>query len=448
MYPEIKINKKVESGWSVCNLTEVIAKDLKDADDFYDRVKAASILGTIQATYTDFTFIGKTTEEIVRRDALIGVGMTGMAESPDIVFDPEIQRRGAEIVKQTNIELAELLGINPAARTTVIKPSGNSSQLVGTSSGIHPFHAPKYIRHIQVTAEEQAANIYGFYNPHALEPSAYGGNVLAFPVTIHDDALFLEDMSALDFLDNVKLTQQNWIEYGTNFDHPSFKENPELRHNVSNTCTVRPNEWSAVAEYLWENREHFCGVSMLPITGDLEYPQAPYTKFIDEHELAELYGPAAILAGGLNVDGIAAFGNLWKACDAALGRGESLELTEDMIAEEIKRGLHKMPDNTWKFETAVDGLLITDSNAVIQVLYDKVEQKKDWVRRFKKFARNYFRNDVELTAKCLKHVSIFHKWQKIKKASKIEWQNVEWDDVVRYAGDDIAAACSGGKCEI
>lgn len=447
MYPEIEINGNIESGWSVCNLTEVIAGTLEDSEDFLKRAKAAAILGTFQAMYTDFTFIGSTTEEIVKRDALIGVGITGMCEKPSIVFDANVQKRGAEIVKHTNIELAALLDINPAARTTVIKPSGNSAQLVGTSSGIHPFHSQKYIRHIQATESEQAANIYGFYNEHAISKSVYGGNVLAFPVTINDDAMFLEDLSAIDFLENVKLTQDNWIEYGTNFDHPSYKANPELRHNVSNTCTVRPNEWDAVAEYLWTNRESFCGVSMTPATGDLNYPQAPCTSYLDEHELASVYGAASILAGGLIVDGISAFSDLWLACDTAIGRGEKLELTSNNISEQFSKHLVKTADG-FKFETSIDGLFVTDSNAFIQILEDKLKVKKDWVRRFKKFAKNYFANDLEKTANCLKHVNIFHKWQKISKINVVDWQQIEWSEVGSIAGSDLAAACSGGKCEI
>jgi ribonucleoside-diphosphate reductase alpha chain len=448
MYPYIEIDGQLKSGWSFCNLTEIVGSGVDSLETFIKRATAATVFGTLQNLFCDFSYLGDVTNKIFERDNLIGVGITGIAESPDILLNPEYQKIVAEHVKSVNADLCKLLNMNSAARCTTVKPSGTASIIVKTSPGIHPFHAQKYIRNIQVTDIEEVGTLYGLYNPDAVEKSVYGGNVVSFPITIPDNAIFAEDLSAIDFLDNVKLTQQNWIEYGTNFDHPSHIENPDLRHNVSNTCKVASNEWSAVQEYIWENKEYFCGISMLPATGDLDYPQAPFISVLDEHELVAEYGAAAILSSGLVVDALKVFDNIWLACDTALNKGESLVLTTDMIADSFKAGLTK-DSGKYAFSASVDGLLVTDANAVIQLLQDKLNQKIDWVRRFKKFARNYYRNDTHKTANCLKHVHMFHKWQKISKINKIDWSLVEWNDMTaKMAGDDLAASCSGGKCEV
>lgn len=449
MFPSLeKEGLEPQSGWSLCNLTEINGGRVQTEEDFMEAAKAGAILGTIQATYTDLKLLGKVSEEIVKRDALIGVGITGMAESPDILFNEELQRRAAIQVVETNKIVADILGINPAARTTVIKPSGNSSQLLGTSSGIHPFAFQKYIRHIQVTEDEQAAEVFAKYNPQAVARSVYAGNVLMFPITIPEKAIIQEDLSAVEFLDMVKLTQNNWIEYGTNKDHPSSKRHPDLRFNVSNTVRVRDWEWEGVAEYLWKNRENFCGVSLLGEKGDLDYAQAPYTSYLDEYELVDEYGTAAILASGLDVDGLEAFGDLWTACNTALNRGENLQLTPELITQEFQSGLVPSPSGGLMFRKEINGLVITDANAVITLLEESLNQKKDWVRRFKKFAKNYFQNDMEKTAHCLKHVHIFHRWQKLQKYKPVDWTEVEWLEKFEDAGDSTAASCYGGACEI
>lgn len=445
MFPQI--NGK--SGFSFCNLTEIVGKHIKTEQDFYDACRYASILGTIQAAYTDMPYLGKVTEDIVKRDALIGVGITGMAECPSILFNPEVQRKGAEIVKRTNQEVADFIGINHAARTTVIKPSGNSAAMTNTSSGIHPFHSRRFIRNVQVNKQEQAGQIMLETNPNMVRESVGNKNdyIISFPMELNGDEIVKNEQTPLEFLELVKLTQQNWIEYGTNFDHPSYKVAPSLRHNVSNTCTVTPESWDSVKDFLWENKKYFCGVSMLGSTGDLDYPQAPFTEVLDEVQLAERYGPAAILAGGLNVDAIHAFGDLWRAIDTALGRGESLELSMDDITKIIKENT-KFTDNGTEFMYKINGVVVSDINAIIGHLQDKIDMKKDWVRRFKKFASKYLNGDVTKTGHCLKHVSIFHQWNQIVSCKEVDWNSVKWEEVLKESGSDTASACSGGACEI
>lgn len=420
--------------------------DTKEA--FYKACRVSAIIGTIQAAYTDMPYLGTVTEQIARRDSLIGVGITGMAENPHILFDESVQVHGANIVKETNIEMAKFLGINPAARCTVIKPSGNAAAMTGTSSGIHPFHSKRYIRNVQVNKNEQAGKLIAENNNTQVRDSIYnpsGDWVISFPVELDGDIIVKDDLSAIEFLELVKKTQSNWIEHGTNFDHPSYHENPNLRHNVSNTCTIPEGEWDSVKDYLWLNRDSFCGVSMLSASGDLDYPQAPFTGVLDEVELANKYGAAAMLAGGLNVDGLHAFGDLWVAIDSALGKGVGLVLTPESVAEKIKGCID---GNGLSFAFEVDGVFVSDVNAIIANMKDELDNKIDWVRRFKRFADKYLKGDLIETGRCLKHVSIFHQWNQLQNITEIDWHNVEWESTLSDAGGEVAAACSGGKCEI
>lgn len=450
MLPQIKKeNGEIEYGWSFCNLSEVNGAQVKTEEDFYESCEAASILGTLQAAYTDFKVLKKASIDIAKRDALIGVSINGMCENPDIIFNPEIQRKGAKIVKKTNKILSEVLGINNAARTTVIKPSGNSSQLLGTSPGIHAFHFQKYIRHIQVNNDEDVYKHIKEQNPSILEPSVYNTereSVLSFPVTIPENAIVREKISTLDFLEKVRSTQMNWIEEGTDFEHPSSKENPSIRMNVSNTISVKENEWDEVREYVWDNRECFTGLSFLPDSGDLDYPQAPYTSYLDERELVEKYGRGAILSSGLIVDGLSCFdGNIYTACSAALGTDtNSLQLTREKIVNFIKGNIN----DDFVFQATINGLTVSDTNAAITLLKDKIEKRIDWVRRFKSFAERFFDGDLKKCSYCLKHVNIFHKWNKVKDQKPIDWSNMEWEEEIQEAGSHIGAACGGGGCLI
>lgn len=453
MFPKFRNKDGVhESGFSFCNLTEINGARIKTREQFLDACKGAAILGTIQASYTNFKVLSPVSKKIAERDALIGVGITGMCENPEILFDPQLQEEGARVVKETNRRVADLIGINHAARTTVIKPSGNSSQLLGcTSSGIHKFHFKRFIRNIQAANTEQALQHMKEVNPVMVRPSVYnkeGESVISFPVELEDNVLTSEDSSALDFLKLVKLTKEHWIEVGTNFDHPFYKEYPEmkdLRMNVSNTCTVRDEEWEEVREYVWKNRDIFSGISFLPKGGDLIYPQAPYTSVLDEKELAERYGAGAILAGGLIVDGLAVFNDdLWLACDVAMGRNNHhLTLTDKDISEFI---LSHLKDG--KLLVEVNGVMISDVNAISSHLQSIVDKKVDWVRRFKNFATKYLDGDLSRTEFCLKHVSLFHRWQKLKGMKHVDWESVSWNEEWVDAGSTVAQACSGGMCEL
>lgn len=452
-YPQIEINGEIQYGWFFCNLTEINGSKIKTKEEFFDACRGASVLGTIQASYTSFKVLTKASRLIAERDALIGVGITGMCENPEILFNPEIQDEGARLVQKTNVKMSRIIGINPAARCTVVKPSGNSSQLLGcTSSGIHKFPFKRFIRNIQAANTEQALRYVKEINPMMVKPSVYdkeAESVISFPVELDDNVLTSEYSSAVDFLEMVKMTKAHWIENGTNFDHQFYKKHPKfakMRMNVSNTCMVKDDEWDEVKEYVWNNRDVFSGISFLPKGGDLLYPQAPYTSVLDEKELAERYGAGAILAGGLIVDGLAVFNDdLWLACDVAMGRNtHHLTLTDQDITNFILSHL-----KNGKLLVEVNGVMISDVNAISSHLQSLVDKKIDWVRRFKKFAGKYLGGDLTKTEFCLKHVSLFHRWQKLKDMKHIDWSSItDWDEEWVDAGSTVAQACSGGSCEL
>ena len=447
LFPQIKDeNGEIHSGWGFCNLAEINGGKIHTAEDLYKAAEAASVICTLQAGYTRFKVLERWSQKIAERDALIGVGITGLCENPEVLFDPEVQRRAARIVVETNKKVAKMIRINPAARCTVIKPSGNSSQLLGTLSGITPGHSRHYIRHIQASDTEQAIQEWMKVNPDMVEDSVWAPDrekVIAFPVTLPEGALLKQNLSAIDFLKFVLLTKRNWIEYGTNFDHPSTKENPKLRMNVSNTCTVRPEEWDDVREFLWEHRSEFGGISLLSSFGDLDYPQAPYTEVLDETELAKRYGAGAILSSGLAVDAADVFKDVWEACNAAMGNAPNLlQLTDKEISHFITSNI-----KNGRFLVDIDGVCFSDVNCVIDHLKRKVELRQDWVRRFNSFADKYMLGDRRQTAYCLKHVNAYHKWQHICRMRKVDYSNIVWKSPVKEAGSEIGTACAGGKCE-
>jgi ribonucleoside-diphosphate reductase alpha chain len=407
------------TGWSACNLSEVNARACNhSAEKWLRAVTAASMLGTLQAGYTTFDYLGPTSEAIIRRDALLGVSMTGMMDNPSYSFHWDFQREIAKKVLDVNEALAVKLGINPAARATCIKPAGSSSCLLDTASGIHAHHARRYLRRAQANEIEEALRLYRAANPRAVELSVWNPNgtdhVITFCVEIDDEAITKHDISALQQLERVKCTQENWVKAGA---RPDRCVGPVM-HAVSNTVNVRDSEWDSVADYIYTHRAAFAGVSLLSHEGDLDYPQAPFCAVKTEEELVKTYASGVFLASGLIVDGLAAFNdNLWGACDAALGRGAALE-TPTPPADAPPRAV---------------------------VAYHEVHQQRvEWVRRLHQFADRYFNNDLRKATHCLKDVHNFKLWLDLRR----EYQPVDYTmmmPIERVIAPD--AACAGGACD-
>jgi ribonucleoside-diphosphate reductase alpha chain len=308
-----------QSGTSFCNLCEINMKKTPTEADFYDSCKAAAILGTLQAGYTNFPYLGEVTENIVKREALLGVSMTGMMDTPEIAFNPKIQKQGARMIKAVNEKLAKMIGINPAARMTCVKPSGSSSCILGTASGIHPHHSSRYLRRVQANKIEAPVQHFIKTNPLAVEQSVWKEEdfVISFVCEIPSGAKAKNHLSAIEMLENVKLTQNNWVKAGTIAER-SMK--PWSIHNVSNTITVKEDEWKDVTNYIYNNRAYFSGISLLPASGDKDYPQAPFVSVLTERELVQEYGEGSLFASGLIEYALVAFdNNLWKACDFLMG---------------------------------------------------------------------------------------------------------------------------------
>ncbi|MEL6716511.1 MAG: recombinase, partial [Planctomycetota bacterium] len=303
------------SGWAFCNLCEINMGRVDSPEAFERAATAAGVLGTLQADYTDFGYLGEVSQRIARREALLGVSMTGMMERPEIAFDPEVQRRGAAAVLAANERVAARVGLESAARATCVKPAGTTSCILGTSSGIHPHHANRYFRRAQATDGEAVVDFFRSSNPMAVERSVWNPNgtdvVLTFCIEAPEGARTRRDTSASDLLEMVKLTKAHWIDAGRRDERCA---QPWLSHNVSNTITVQPDEWGSVAEFIYDNRAHFAGISLLPDGGDLDYPQAPFVEVWTAEAIVRHYGVGAIMSSGLIVDGLAAYDDdLWRA---------------------------------------------------------------------------------------------------------------------------------------
>jgi ribonucleoside-diphosphate reductase alpha chain len=259
------------------------------------------------------------------------------------------------------------------------------------------------------------------FNPRAVEKSVWNPNgtdeVLTFCVEAGEEALTKQQVDALALLERVKLTQSNWVKYGK---VDKLCVQPWLSHNVSNTINVKKHEWDSVTKFIYTNKQCFTGVALLSHEGDLDYPQAPFCAVKTEEELLEEYGKGVFLASGLIVDGLHAFGdNLWAACDAVAGNGESI-----------------LQSNA---PTGVSPIIIE--------AYEKVwKDKMNWVRRFKQFADRYMGGEIRKTSHCLKDVHNFKLWQDLTR----EYIDIDYKEFGGTNDTNVTAdaACAGGKCQI
>ena len=290
---------KTFTGFSFCNLSTINAASCETPEEFYKRCEVASFIGTLQAGYNNLKYLDWVSSVIARRDSLIGVSITAMAESPDIAFNPEVLRKGAEIVNKTNEEVAAMIGIRKAARSTTIKPEGTATLKLGLfSHGCHPAWSEFFFRRVTAHATEPVFQWFMAHNPHMCEQKPDGDYCIVFPVRMPEGTVTRYDLNGISFLDNVAMIYENWVKPGT----VRSEDSPGLTHNVSNTCIVPSGEWDSVEDYLWKHPDQFKAVSFLPDDGDKKYAFAPMEAVTSDadkarfRELVEKYTPVDYLA--------------------------------------------------------------------------------------------------------------------------------------------------------
>jgi ribonucleoside-diphosphate reductase alpha chain len=249
-----------------CNLCEVNVSDIESQEDLNNRVKAAAFIGTLQAGYTDFHYLRDIWRRTTEKDALIGVSMTGIGSGVVLGYD---MSESANIVKEENSRVADLIGINKSARTTTVKPAGTTSLTLGTSSGIHAWHNDYYIRRVRVGKNESMYTYLSVYHPELIEDEYFRPHdtaVISIPQKAPEGAIMRTE-SPFQLLERVKKVTQEWVTPG----HRSGSNT----HNVSATISLKPEDWELAGEWMWTNREFYNGLSVLPYDGG-SYIQAPF----------------------------------------------------------------------------------------------------------------------------------------------------------------------------
>jgi hypothetical protein len=296
-----------ECGVQFCNLTSINGARVTSKEDFKNCVRAETIIGTLQASYTDFKYLSRTAKQLTDEEALLGNSITGILDTPDIILDDEFLAEMAEYAYEVNLEWSKKLGVNPAARINCVKPEGTGSLAVGSAPGIHAHHSRKYFRRIQNSLTDNIHQYFKLHNPHMVEESVWNTNtkeeVVTFPIEVKKGAMVKKDLSALQHLEMIKRVQQNWVV-------PSQKNNKkDISHNVSCTVIVKEDEWESVIGYIYDNRDFFSAVSFLPEMGDKLFPQAPFEAVVTEEdeerfrELVENYVPVDYTKMVENSDG-------------------------------------------------------------------------------------------------------------------------------------------------
>jgi len=252
--------------YQFCNLCEVNASDVESQEDLNERVKAAAFIGTLQAGYTDFHYLRDVWKETTEKEALIGVSMTGIGSGIVLGYD---MTKAAQLVKRENARVAKAIGINSAARCTTVKPAGTTSLALGTSSGIHAWHNDYYVRRVRVGKNESMYKYLSVNHPELVEDEFFRPHdtaVISIPQKAPEGAI-LRDESPFDLLDRIKKVATEWVK-------PGHRKGSNT-HNVSATVSLKQAEWGYAGEWMWDNREHYNGLSVLPYDGGT-YTQAPF----------------------------------------------------------------------------------------------------------------------------------------------------------------------------
>jgi ribonucleoside-diphosphate reductase alpha chain len=261
---------------------------------------------------------------------------------------------------------------------------------------------------MQLNKDSETAKYLLEHCPEMLEESAWSSTksdyVVYTPCENIDGTIYKDDLQGVKHLKLIEQVQNSWVKHGTNIDRCYV---PTTRHNVSNTVLVDDKE--SIIDYVFENQDNFTAVSFLSVYGDKDYNQAPFTSVLNTEELVKTYGNGAIFMSGLIVDGLHYFNDdLWNAVEHVKNKDFQLTGTREQVM-----------------------------------------LKKDWIRRVKQFAKNYFRNDLDKTILCMKDVHLWHKWNVITRNFKL----IDYPSILSKPNfTDIntlgAIACAGGACEI
>ena len=292
-------------------MTEISVSDVESQEDFNNRAKAASIIGTLQAGYTNFHYLRDSWRTNTENDALLGVSMTGIASMKIFKYDIE---EAAKVVVETNKQISKAIGIKKAARCTTVKPAGTTSLVLGTSSGVHAWHDNYYLRRIRVNKNESIYTYLSIYAPELIEDDFFKPQdtaIIKVPQKAPEGSVTRFETS-LDLLNRVKEVTKLWV-------NPGFSKGYN-QHNVSCTISVKDTEWDEVRDWMWSNREGYSGISILPHS-DHSYVQAPFetctkevyeelskhlhsidlSKVVEIVDMTDLKGELACSGGGCEI---------------------------------------------------------------------------------------------------------------------------------------------------
>lgn len=390
------------SGVQFCNLTTVNGGAVRTVEDFIEAATLAAVLGTLQAAYTRFEYLGEVSERITEQEALLGVSMTGMSDCPDVLFDPAVLRAGALAVREANERTAATIGINPAARLTALKPEGTGTLTLGTlAAGVHPWPARRGIRHVRANVQEPPFQHYGAINPHAIrelaptDPARETTKVLAFAFEAPEGATTKAEITGLELLERVRLVQENWVIPGTVLERCT---RPWLRDNVSNTIHIRDDvEWNAAVSYIYEHRDAFAGVTLMMEHAEKSYWNAPNVTVLLPSEQDHRYGETAV------------------------------ELAEEIL----QRAPGMTGQDAWgRVHNAIAGHPVVWDDPIAEVAWEALVDVLGDARR---------------ASECVKDVIAWAQWNALRDLhTPVDWLDmVETEDGVDFGAE---AACAGGAC--
>jgi len=256
-----------------CNLTTINVSDILTQEEFENRVRAATFIGTLQASYTDFHYLRDIWKKHTEKEYLLGVSMTGICNENFLKLDIE---KGSELVLKVNKEVSEKIGIGLSARSCCIKPEGTSSLVLGTSSGVHSWHSKYYIRRIRVGKNEAIYDYLKNNHPELIEDDYFKPHlqaVISIPVKAPEGAITRDSENFDDILNRVARLHKDWVQPGHRKGHNT--------DNVSVTVSVKDDEWNDIGDWLWNNKNYFNGMSVLPWDGGT-YIQAPLEECSEE----------------------------------------------------------------------------------------------------------------------------------------------------------------------